>query len=206
MTNLPKARPQTLAHYQNAMTEMDRAVHAMTPVLDKALRDIDQANVNRRTKMLRLFKVMDTVRELAAPHTPCQKGCSKCCYQRVTLTQLEADAIGQAIGVTAQHLPDHFKPKEEREFSPETPCSFLNSEGACDIYEHRPMMCRNYVNIDVDDAACSFENWAKTKAGDPSALPIPMTGCGPVMTAYAELGGRGAIGDVRDFFPNGLGR
>lgn len=62
----------------------------------------------------------------------CQKGCSSCCLDDITVFQVEADHIRQAQAeLLAKDTPHE-----------EGACAFLDSEGACRIYEHRPYVCR----------------------------------------------------------------
>jgi len=63
----------------------------------------------------------------------CQKGCSSCCVDDITVFQVEGDRIKQAH---SQLLAED---------TPHEPgaCAFLDAEGACRIYEHRPYVCRS---------------------------------------------------------------
>lgn len=62
----------------------------------------------------------------------CRKGCSGCCTDDLTVFEVEADRI-------REHYADLLRGGEAH-----TPgaCAFLNSEGLCRIYEHRPYVCR----------------------------------------------------------------
>lgn len=76
-------------------------------------------------------------RQFVSTFTPCRKGCSHCCCIDVQITLFEAEYIYLATGIphdlstplTAGHR---------------TSCPFLSGEGACTIYEYRPLFCRTY--------------------------------------------------------------
>ncbi len=105
----------------------------------------------------------------------CEKGCAACCYQAIPLAEIEAYNIAQVVEnlpeprrVNIEKRFDdasrHFHeigwfqkldecallPKEERQkivmeyFYENVPCPFLE-EGACSIYENRPLACREYL-------------------------------------------------------------
>jgi hypothetical protein len=63
----------------------------------------------------------------------CQKGCSSCCVDGITVFQVEADRIKQAHRQLLAEETPHDKGA----------CAFLDAEGACRIYEHRPYVCRS---------------------------------------------------------------
>jgi hypothetical protein len=63
----------------------------------------------------------------------CQKGCSACCVDDITVFQVEADHIRQARSELLANDTPH----------PIGACAFLDGEGACRIYEHRPYVCRS---------------------------------------------------------------
>ena len=62
----------------------------------------------------------------------CRRGCSDCCVDHLTVFGAEADrirrdAVDRLVGAEAH---------------PAGACAFLDSEGACRIYEARPYVCR----------------------------------------------------------------
>jgi hypothetical protein len=63
----------------------------------------------------------------------CQKGCSSCCVDDITVFQVEADHIKQAYSKLLTEESPHDKDA----------CAFLDAEGACRIYDHRPYVCRS---------------------------------------------------------------
>ncbi len=84
----------------------------------------------------------------------CKKGCSACCHMEVEITTYEAQILAKLI--QDGHAIDHDRLQRQSERSlqdcqwkqgprnPDSKCVFLNNEGACSIYEHRPVMCRRH--------------------------------------------------------------
>lgn len=107
----------------------------------------------------------------------CSKGCSYCCYSRVTLTELELKALASHIRLkfseaqlilvmdSAKALKKKYQSmtKEERIYSRDE-CPLL-MEGKCSVYESRPLMCRSAFSSSSD--ACKIAH------SDPS-FPVPM--------------------------------
>ncbi|HUF02551.1 MAG TPA: YkgJ family cysteine cluster protein [Aridibacter sp.] len=62
----------------------------------------------------------------------CRKGCSPCCVDGITVFEAEAENIRSK----------HADLLGKEEPHPSGACSFLDSEGACRIYEDRPYVCR----------------------------------------------------------------
>ena len=62
----------------------------------------------------------------------CRRGCCQCCVDDLTVFEIEAENIRlNHASLLAQHLPH-----------PRGACAFLDSEGGCRIYAHRPYVCR----------------------------------------------------------------
>lgn len=92
----------------------------------------------------------------------CRQGCSHCCHQTVGVTPLEAFAIVSHLVSTRSdgELTMLQAALEERvretrgltaaeQYSPRFPCVFL-ADGACSIYEARPLVCRGMNSLDAD--------------------------------------------------------
>jgi Fe-S-cluster containining protein len=62
----------------------------------------------------------------------CGRGCSSCCVDGLTVYDVEADNIRR----------NHAELLERDAPGPEGACAFLDSDGACRIYESRPYVCR----------------------------------------------------------------
>jgi hypothetical protein len=94
---------------------------------------------------------------------PCRKGCCYCCYLPVEVLAPEALAIAQYVREKFspeererldRAIDDHIKATEgmdqDRRAGCRTiPCPLLK-DGACTVYEVRPMSCRGYHSFDVE--------------------------------------------------------
>lgn len=74
-------------------------------------------------------------RRLTVLHTErlrCARGCHDCCVDDLTVFQIEADRIRRHHEALLTSGAPH----------PEGACAFLDHDGACRVYEHRPYVCR----------------------------------------------------------------
>ena len=94
----------------------------------------------------------------------CGKGCSFCCHYHVDITDDEAELLVEfskeiKIQIDKQYLEKQ-KDKnvdtwEELKYS-ERRCVFLDADGSCKVYEHRPVSCRT-LQVITDPKLCSTE-------------------------------------------------
>lgn len=192
---------------QEVSERVPKVMHEIELRFEPYRRQFDQqlaralaANGSRRSKIFAIQKLSSEVRQISAPFAACKKGCSNCCYQRVMLSQTEADTIAHNINKKAVQLSPAYKLPDMEAFDSTTPCNFL-VDGACSIYDHRPFMCRNQVNLDKDNLLCSFENWELGRSKSPLFTGTPMQDPGPLLVAYRQVSSRDVVGDIRDFFP-----
>ncbi|MFZ5896066.1 MAG: YkgJ family cysteine cluster protein [Myxococcota bacterium] len=95
----------------------------------------------------------------------CKAGCDHCCYQVVGVTAPEALTIWDhlkrtqddaALADLVQRLSEVLEKSRglsnEERFSPQHPCAFLR-DGACSIYEVRPLSCRGMNSLSADECA-----------------------------------------------------
>lgn len=108
---------------------------------------------------------------------PCKKGCSSCCSLYVDLTAIEAENIRRYVvdnksddeinayktklkeikeEVETTSRPYELSKEELDKLHYEyalkdIPCIFLNEEGACGIYEARPLSCRKFIVFSARD-------------------------------------------------------
>ncbi|HIV70901.1 MAG TPA: YkgJ family cysteine cluster protein [Candidatus Aquabacterium excrementipullorum] len=153
-----------------------------------------------RSKLPKLYMLMEEVGALRSEHVSCKAGCSACCRTiPVEISDLEARHIAAATGRAAAALPPG---RHTALGQVDTPCPFL-VENRCSIYEHRPYSCRSLAVVDRDALACSEENTALTRAKDPRAVPVVMTKMLAFDPLYRDITGRkaGSWADIRQFFP-----
>jgi len=92
----------------------------------------------------------------------CRKGCSQCCSQIFRITQLDASVIKAHLNELPIEVKNDLKKraadyisnsdrknisnisKDEYDVKLKIPCPALNEEGACMIYEARPIICRRF--------------------------------------------------------------
>lgn len=204
MEDLPELIHARKAALRERVPEATRRIEQdfapQEPALAAKLERVLAEGGSRRNRIVKIQALVSEVRQYAGPHAACKQGCSACCHQRVMMSQTEADAIGHRIGRPAVQLrPDYVAPTLHA-FGADTPCPFLVDD-ACSIYEHRPFVCRNYLNLDTDALLCGFENLALAKAGDPRHTPVPHLDPGPLLAAYRQVTGQDRMGDIRAFFP-----
>lgn len=157
-----------------------------------------------RTKLPKLYAMMEEVAAVRAPHLACSAGCNACCRTiPVEISDLEARHIANMTGRAMASLPPgrHIVSGQSGKHV-NTPCPFL-VDNLCSIYEYRPYNCRSLAVVDRDALTCSEENTALTRAKDPRAVPVPMTKMQAFDPSYAALTDRAgtAWADIRQFFP-----
>jgi Fe-S-cluster containining protein len=92
----------------------------------------------------------------------CTKGCTHCCYYPVTISLLEGSRLYTALVEAGRWTPSMRRKCEELSkrliaLAPQvwllsmTPCPLLNAEGACMVYDERPLHCRTAFSVDDPD-------------------------------------------------------
>ncbi|MGM9516695.1 YkgJ family cysteine cluster protein [Roseateles sp. DB2] len=149
-------------------------------------------NSSRRTKLRRVYAVMDALAEVRASYVACRKGCSACCRMNVQISYLEAQRLAEASGRTP--VPLHSSRAHSMEKFAGSPCPFLSQAGECSVYDARPFSCRNHASFLSTDEHCRLP--IKEQGGMPL---VRFDGLLDAMRALQE--GKEIIGDIRDFFP-----
>lgn len=138
----------------------------------------------------------------------CRKGCAHCCQHPVSITQAEAQLLGAAAGVkparpTMSVLIAELGAEEGdwdraqlllRAAAPAGPCPFL-ADGACSVYESRPVACRTLINLDDDDLLC--------RKSDGPVGQVTYADNRVLKAYYLLLQPAGILADIREFFPQG---
>lgn len=168
----------------------------------KRLADIVEAKASYRDKYFALLDVSKKIGKRLGPNSACTKNCSHCCHMSVTLLGYEAEMLGSLIGIKPKEVPITNIMKETKEETEEflvdrwmgVDCVFLK-DGKCSIYDYRPFACRNYYNLSHDETLCDLTKGRQ----DVPAMDLSMF-WGAAAYVYAETG----LGDIRDYFPDGL--
>lgn len=118
-----------------------------------------------------IYTMADKGIEQFSSYAPCSKGCSHCCSLYLECTPVEAELIRRHLketrteeelmeiksyidkinnNVRTADSPHNMKEEELRNMyhkylKENNPCMFLNGEGACSIYEVRPLRCRSFI-------------------------------------------------------------
>jgi Fe-S-cluster containining protein len=88
--------------------------------------------------------------------SPCKKGCSACCHTQVSVTDDEAEVLVQKLNaglkIDQELLDLQFKTGDDSSafFNlkyTDRRCIFLDDSGSCQVYEHRPAVCRTNAVI-----------------------------------------------------------
>jgi Fe-S-cluster containining protein len=124
----------------------------------------------------------------------CRAGCSACCHQVVLCTAPEAMLIGHHLHATRSEgaLAAMVASLEAQSTAAagltflgysqaRIPCAFLDENGACSIYEVRPMACRALKSFSALACERSPESWS-----DLGSHRIP--GSGPGLRAAKMVG------------------
>jgi hypothetical protein len=74
----------------------------------------------------------EALHALHAARLQCRRGCNSCCVDGLTVFEVEAENIRRHHGDLLADGAPH----------PEGGCAFLDEQGACRIYTHRPYVCR----------------------------------------------------------------
>ncbi|MNL15474.1 Flagellin N-methylase [compost metagenome] len=148
----------------------------------------------------RAFKLHQMVEEEIAEgdniKVSCFKGCSACCHMEVEVTNYEADVIAGLIHDGFVVDRDRLKSQSTRTLqdplwregmkNKNNPCVFLNAEGACGIYEKRPVMCRRHSvtspakNCESIEAAITLRYFPKVDLLISAANEDPNMEIGPL--------------------------
>jgi Fe-S-cluster containining protein len=109
--------------------------------------------------------LVEATKEKGIPPLQCHRGCAHCCHTGVSCTQLEWDGIlknaeenGVDLNVVMERSQRTINKVNETLKSNKKldqvdwhrlvinqPCPFLSDEGACEVYEDRPLDCRMVV-------------------------------------------------------------
>lgn len=136
------------------------------------------------------------IAQAAEIESSCKKGCSACCHMEVEITSYEAEILakliqdGHVIDQTrlqkqsARSLQDNQWKQGIRNL--DSKCIFLNNEGACSIYENRPVMCRRHSvtspakNCETLDAPITIKYYPRVDLLISAANEDPQMQIGPL--------------------------
>ena len=129
----------------------------------------------------------------------CRRGCTFCCHLSVSATPLEAARIAGALRAEARldleravlGTADRLAGLDaQARLGRRTPCPLL-LEGACSVYEARPLACRALLSVSVRECERQFEAGGAALQALPGLLTPRLIASGLIsgeMAALADLG------------------
>jgi hypothetical protein len=121
---------------------------------DNIAKQVFFENSSLKSKLGKVYKLVDELGEAATPFTACKRGCSACCKMNASISSMEAEQIAlysskkqNQLKQTIVHEIGHFSG---------VACPFL-TDNACSIYKIRPYVCRANVSFDTTSYWCEPE-------------------------------------------------
>jgi Fe-S-cluster containining protein len=161
---------------------------------------IDDRGQSTSAKTRALYDALEPLTQEVGKLAACRKGCSHCCHIAVAINQAEADLIARKTHIPAAK-PDNRMLEGRQTFADAIalgyahPCPFL-VDGACSVYDVRPLACRTQFNMDIDAELCRLDQ-GSNRVPLYKTTDIDMIG---VMAAGGPH--KVTIADIREFFPN----
>lgn len=159
---------------------------------DEITGDLTRDNASAKSKLRRVYKLMDEISAYRAGHAACGRGCSACCRMNVTITSLEADVIAASTGRRALQVTTTISHPEDKFVG--SPCPFLVAE-ECSIYENRPLSCRKHASYFTTAKWCS-----PPYLNSVQAPLVRFGGLDEALTSLSARKGSPIFADIRDFF------
>lgn len=187
------------AVYEHAEKVGRYLTERMDPAAQRALRDQAQRAKSPKTKVILLRQMADQLGTVAAPVMACKAGCSHCCYMPAMIGATEAAQIARETGAPMSTPAYQYPPKGNTAFDG-VACTFL-VDGGCSIYANRPFACRIHFIVDRDNTLCEIVPGEDIQA--------PHLDVDNYHFSYVQAFGAPEMrqmADVREFFPQGLGR
>jgi uncharacterized protein len=149
-------------------------------------------NSSLKSKLGKIYKLVDELGEAATPFIACKKGCSACCKMNASISSMEAEQIAlfsskklNQLKQTIVHEIGHFSG---------VACPFLIDD-TCSIYTARPYVCRANVTFDTSSYWCEPE-----RAYDAELHKVEFSGAKLAYTTIHEKASNVIFADIRDFF------
>jgi hypothetical protein len=200
----PERREAVLERTRVIQIHVDRNAEAINGRMEPRMLERVNGRMNAvlasrespRDKVAAVWEIADELfGAVVGDNVACRRGCTHCCHIAVGVVGVEADLIGQRIGRAPVPVPGRTD-FENFDYGYHNPCTFLK-EGECSIYEHRPLACRVYYSLDIDDLMCVLT--------PPESAQVPSLNTFTIQEALLlASGGPGPnnqLADIREFFP-----
>lgn len=108
----------------------------------------DESDVRRerlRTHLQLIDEGVAPVVERYGQLMQCRPGCSDCCNQTFTVSELEGALLREGLATLDAETQADIR-ERARQWMPDErePCPVLGDDGCCRLYEFRPRVCRKY--------------------------------------------------------------
>lgn len=157
---------------------------------ERFLDQVTRAKTSPARKLEILFGFMEELSRQTSKFMACKKGCSACCYYKISISEMEIEYIER----NTKHRRNKVLLQEGTYHG--TPCPFLLN-GSCSIYHARPFVCRRHHSLAPSAYWCH---------PDRSDRPFPMIGFTNIDGAFdhiRRLTNAGPPRDIRQVFTLG---
>jgi Fe-S-cluster containining protein len=159
---------------------------------DNIAKQVFIENSSLKSKLGKVYKLVDELGEAATPFTACKKGCSACCKMNASISSMEAEQIALYSSKKLNQLKQAIV-HDIGHFSG-VACPFLIDD-TCSIYTARPYVCRANVTFDTTSYWCEPE-----RAYDAELHKIEFSGAKFAYQAIHKKASNVIFADIRDFF------
>lgn len=178
--------------WQRRQGFMDSIPQNLLKQEDELPSTLAQVNASARSKLRRVYILMDQISSVRSSFVACGKGCADCCRMNISITKLEADQLGKATGRKLARVSRSVK-HEVTEFAGQD-CPFLFNN-ACSVYDDRPLSCRKHASYYTSSFTCSPDNL------EMQGVPmVEFSGLDQALGMVSAERGQLIIADIRDFF------
>lgn len=160
---------------------------------DRIAEEVLTENSSGKSKLGKLYRLVEELGDAAKPFIACEKGCSACCRMNVTISSMEAERLAQFSKKRLNRVHRHIK-HDPTHFAG-VACPFL-VENACSVYEIRPYACRAHVSFDTTAYWCEPE-----RAYEEGMGMVSFDGAKSAYLAVLAKVPDSRFADIRDFFP-----